>query len=150
MDEFFPRGFIPYLVGGALIGTGVVLIFWFTGIRAGASGVLTSVWSWASDRPTFAEYRGERNWRLVFTLALIVGAALVTLLYQTPFSTDVTWWRLAIGGFLVGLGTRMARGCTSGHGICGLSSLSLPSLLHVVTFMGIAIATAQVLERVAP
>jgi uncharacterized membrane protein YedE/YeeE len=86
----------------------------------------------------------SRGWRLVFSAGLLLGALLWTFAGEggRSWSTEVPLWRLASGGFLVGLGTRLSRGCTSGHGICGLSAWSLPSLLSVVTFMGVAIVTA--------
>ena len=57
--------------------------------------------------------------------------------------TSVPWWQLVVGGFLAGFGARLANGCTSGHGICGLGSLQLPSLLAVVTFLATAMLTAN-------
>lgn len=62
--------------------------------------------------------------------------------------TAVPWWRLFIGGLLVGYGTRLANGCTSGHGICGLGSLQLPSLVAVITFIATAVATALIFRMV--
>jgi uncharacterized membrane protein YedE/YeeE len=66
------------------------------------------------------------------------------LLFQgSIWTTDVQWWRLLGGGFLVGIGTRLGKGCTSGHGVCGIGSVSHTSIVNVVTFLGIAIVTAQ-------
>lgn len=150
MEALFPRGVLPYLSGGLLIGAGVALIFIFTGVRAGASGVLTSTFSWFSRRPIFEALRAERAWRGMFTLGLLLGAALWTFGFSEPDRTTVEPLRLLLGGFLVGVGTRAARGCTSGHGICGLSSLSRDSLGHVCLFMGVAIVTAQAMGRLLP
>ena len=58
----------------------------------------------------------------------------------------MTWWQLAAGGFIAGFGARLSSGCTSGHGICGLASLQLPSLLAVLIFLATAIATAQLVR----
>ena len=65
-------------------------------------------------------------------------------------ATTVPWWRLLAGGLLVGYGARMSNGCTSGHGICGLASLQLPSLLAVLIFLATAMATAQLAFKVLP
>lgn len=59
-------------------------------------------------------------------------------------------WQLFVGGLLVGYGARLSQGCTSGHGICGLASLSMPSLVAVGTFMGTAFLTANVMARLVP
>ena len=147
MEELFPNGMTNYLVGGTLIGIGVSLVFLTTGTRAGASGILTAVFSWGSRRSTFEEFAPERRWRTLFSFGLITGALLITVttsLEQAP--TEVALWRLALGGVLVGFGTRTARGCTSGHGVCGLSSLNSASLLHVLTFMGVAMITARAIR----
>lgn len=146
MDDLFPRGLWPYVLGGISIGLGVALIFVLTGIRAGVSGVLSSSLAFVSRRPAFARFREERGWRALFTLGLVLGGAAVALSSGGVAPTDNPLWRLAVGGFLVGLGTRFARGCTSGHGICGLSSLDRNSLVHVLTFMGVAILTAKLIE----
>ena len=150
MDEIFPNGVTHYLLGGALIGVGVSLIFATTGVRAGASGVLTAAFSWGSKRAAFQQYAPQRNWRVVFSLGLILGALVIsvtTQLEQSP--TQVPLWKLGVGGLLVGLGTRSAKGCTSGHGICGLSSMSPHSLVHVLTFMGVAMITANLLRSLS-
>ncbi len=147
MDEYFPRGIWPYLTGGLLVGVGVTLIFVFNGVRAGASGVFTAALGYLSKHPYFDRFRGERTWRTLFSVGLLLGAAVFTVSIGERFVTEVAPWRLALGGFLVGVGTRTARGCTSGHGICGLSSMSSASLAHVITFMAVAILTANVVGR---
>lgn len=148
MTQWFPDGVRDYLLGGLLIGLGVAWIFVSTGIRAGASGVLTATLSFVLRSPTFDAMRSERGWRLVFSAGLVIGAALFTCFHER-FMTEVDWWRLAVGGFLVGLGTRACRGCTSGHGICGLGSMNRFSLVHVLVFMAVAIATAQIVRRLS-
>ena len=146
--ELFPTGIGAYLAGGLLVGAGVALIFLTTGLRAGASSVLTTTWSWFSARDYFQRdvFTKARGWRLVFSAGLVLGAALFVLTGGGPgasgWVTAVPPWRLFAGGLLVGFGTRLSRGCTSGHGICGLAAGSKPSLLAVMTFMGVAIATA--------
>lgn len=145
--SLFPTGWGHYLAGGLLIGAGVSVLFILTGWVGGMSTVFTSTWSWVSRRPFFQQPRfvGTRAWRLVFALGLIVGAA-IWWVWMGPaggLHTDIPLWQLGLGGVLVGFGSRLANGCTSGHGICGLSSLQMPSLLAVLTFMGTGFITAN-------
>ena len=148
----FPLGWHHYLLGGLSIGAGVALLFVITGLVGGMSTVFTSTWSWAIQRPFFQQPRftSSRVWRLVYAAGLIAGAAVWWLLLadRAPQNTSVPVWQLVVGGFLVGYGARLGNGCTSGHGICGLGSLQWPSLLAVLTFMGTAFLTAQVVHRV--
>jgi uncharacterized membrane protein YedE/YeeE len=152
MNTFFPNGWLHYLLGGALIGTSVAVLFIFTGWIAGMSTVFSSTWSYFSSLPFFKQERfiSSRAWRAVFAIGLIVGAMIwvLTANHGIPMHTGVPAWRLLIGGLLVGYGTRLANGCTSGHGICGLGSLQLPSLIAVITFMATAIATALIVRAV--
>ena len=155
VTEFFPRGILPYLLGGLLVGLGVASIYLATGITAGASTFLESTLSYVSDVPRFNRftYVQSRSWRLVFTAGIVSGAALYGLVLNPGiWTTDVQWWRLLGGGFLVGVGTRVGKGCTSGHGVCGTGSLSNTSLVNVATFLAVAIGTAQVVQAlgVAP
>jgi hypothetical protein len=151
LDTAFPLGVQHYLWGGILIGVGVGLIFVLTGAVSGMSTVFTTTWSFFSRGRFFQQerYVASRLWRLVLAAGLILGALLWWLLYGPPggVQTGVAWWQLLAGGFLVGLGARMSNGCTSGHGICGLASLQLPSLLAVLTFLATAIVVANVVLR---
>lgn len=151
MAELFPTGWAHYLLGGLLIGVGVALLFVFTGLIGGMSTVFSSTWSYVSSRPFFQQdkFVNTRAWRLVFALGLIVGAGLWMLTLHTGITmhTGIPFWRLFIGGLLVGYGSRLANGCTSGHGICGLGSLQLPSLYAVLTFMATAFATAYFVKH---
>ncbi|WP_135302007.1 YeeE/YedE family protein [Haloarcula amylovorans] len=147
----FPRGTLPYLVGGLLVGLGASVIYLSTGIIAGASTFLESTLSYVSnvDRFNRFTYRQSRGWRLVFTAGIVSGAALWGLVLAPDpgiWTTGVDWWRLLGGGFLVGVGTRLGKGCTSGHGVCGVGSLSNTSLVNVATFMTFAIGTAQIVQ----
>lgn len=151
LGEPFPRGILPYLLGGLLVGGGVAVIYLATGIIAGASTFLESTLSYVSGVPRFNrfKYLQSRDWRIVFTVGIISGAAVYALLFQgSIWTTDVQWWRLLGGGFLVGIGTRLGKGCTSGHGVCGIGSVSHTSLVNVVTFLGIAIVTAQLVAAI--
>jgi uncharacterized membrane protein YedE/YeeE len=143
--SYFPRGISHYLVGGLLIGLGTVVIYLGTGIIAGASTFLESTLSYLSRRDRFQQARfvGSRDWRVVFTLSIVAGAGVYALLFQDgAFVTDVPSWRLFAGGILVGVGTRLGKGCTSGHGVCGVGSASPTSIVNVATFMAVAIGTA--------
>ena len=145
----FPRGITPYLLGGVLIGIGVSVIYLGTGIIAGASTFFEAGLSYVSDVSRFNKprYRTSRGWRVVFTAGIISGGALYGLVLDPGiWTTDVQWWRLLAGGFLVGVGTRVGKGCTSGHGVCGIGSRSGTSLVSVVTFLAVAIGTAQVVQ----
>jgi uncharacterized membrane protein YedE/YeeE len=144
MHDLFPIGFWPYLAGGLLIGAGVALLFLATGLIGGASTLFTSLCSFFSRRPFFQQERFavSRRWRLCYAAGMVAGAMLVAVLAGHATITAVPWPVLLIGGFIAGFGARLANGCTSGHGICGLASLQLPSLLAVVTFLVTAFATA--------
>jgi uncharacterized protein len=146
-SALFPLGWQHYLAGGLLLGTAVALMFVLTGLVTGMSTVFTSTWSYASSALFFQQPRftGSRGWRLVLALGLVLGAALWWFVLGPPggVQTGVPAWQLAAGGFLVGYGARMSNGCTSGHGICGLASLKLPSALAVAIFLATAIATAN-------
>ncbi|MFB6178310.1 MAG: YeeE/YedE family protein [Halorientalis sp.] len=144
--SLFPNGIARYAIGGALIGSGVAFIYLTTGIIAGASTFLESTLSYVSDVPRFnrGSYVVSRDWRVLFTVGIVLGAAVYAVLWQGgAWTTDVQWWRLLGGGFLVGIGTRLGKGCTSGHGVCGVGSMSPTSLVNVATFMAVAIGTAQ-------
>jgi uncharacterized membrane protein YedE/YeeE len=148
MDHLFPNGYAPYLAGGLLIGAGIVLLFVGTGWIGGASSVFSAVWSYVSDRPFFQQARfvHTRGWRIVYALGMVLGALLVTAITGEHFVTAVPWFLLLVGGFVAGFGARLGNGCTSGHGVCGLGSLQLPSLLAVLTFLATAFATANLVR----
>ena len=146
LAPFFPNGVLQYAVGEVLIGLGAVVIYAGTGISAGASTFLESTLSYVSGLPRFnrPDHLASRDWRLVFTLGIVGGAAVYTLtLGAGGWTTEVQWWRLLGGGVLVGIGTRLGKGCTSGHGVCGVGSGSKTSIANVATFMAVAIGTAQ-------
>ena len=166
-ETLFPEGVSRYAVGGLLVGLGAAVIYLGTGIAAGASTFLESTLSYVSDQSRFQRYRSSRDWRIVFTLGIIAGAAVYALTFQsgllssslyqpgttgelrevgglTIWLTDVHPWRLLLGGMLVGIGTRIGKGCTSGHGVCGVGSASKTSIVGVITFLAVAIGTAQI------
>lgn len=146
-----PERDLRYAIGGLLVGLGTVLIYLGTGITAGASTFLESTLSYVSGQSRFAQYLPSRDWRVVFTVGIIGGAAIYAVIYQgdpwsiagSGWTTEVSAWRLFVGGILVGIGTRVGKGCTSGHGICGVGSVSRTSLVGVATFLLVAIVTAN-------
>ena len=147
LAEFFPRGVAHYAAGGLLVGLGTVVVYLTVGVPAGASTFLESTLSYVSKRERFQHPRfvGSRDWRVVFTLGIVAGAAVYAIAVQGgAWVTDVQPWRLFLGGLLVGVGTRLGQGCTSGHGICGVGAASPTTQLNVGTFMAVAIATALV------
>src|SRR5688500_1142887 len=116
------------LAGGVLIGLAATLLLWLNGRIAGISGILGGV---------LLPKTGDTAWRVAFMLGLIAAAGLyMALVPNAPQPrTDFSRAGLLLAGLLVGFGTRMGNGCTSGHGVCGIGRLSLRSLVAVVTFM---------------
>lgn len=147
----FPFGWTHYLVGGVFIGLGVALLYLLTGLVGGMSTVYSSSWSFVVRRPFFQQPKlaGSRDWRLAYAAGLVLGALVWWLLFGNGVRVAVTIppWQLLVGGVLVGYGARLSRGCTSGHGICGLASLQLPSLVAVLTFLATAMLTANITAR---
>lgn len=125
------------LAGGVLIGLSAVLLLWLNGRVAGVSGILNGV--------AFPK-AGDVSWRVAFLVGLIAAGGLyMAVVPGAPLPrNDFPRAGLLIAGLLVGFGTRMGNGCTSGHGVCGIGRLSLRSLTAVVTFMLTAIATTFV------
>ena len=120
------------LLGGLLIGTASALFILANGRIAGLSGILGGLL-----RPT----SGDVMWRLAFLLGLIVAPAVLAAFVAPVIPTiDAGPTTLIIAGLLVGIGTRYGGGCTSGHGICGLSRLSPRSLIATLAFMGSGMA----------
>lgn len=122
------------LAGGVLIGLSATLLLWLNGRVAGVSGLLNGV--------VFPR-SGDVAWRAMFLAGLIVAAGLyMAFVPGAPAPrTDFSRIALVMAGLLVGFGTRMGNGCTSGHGVCGLGRLSMRSLAAVAMFMTTAMAT---------
>ncbi len=126
--------------GGILIGLSATLLLWLNGRIAGVSGILGGV---------LFPRAGEVSWRILFLLGLVAAAGLyMTFVPGAPVPrTEFPRAGLVAAGLLVGFGTRMGNGCTSGHGVCGLGRFSLRSLAAVMTFMATAIATTFVIRH---
>ena len=124
------NNFTPWasLAGGMLLGLASAMFILINGRILGISGIIGGLL-----RPT----SGDVGWRLAFVLGLLI-APLLYLLLAGPVAVriDASWATLVIAGLLVGVGTRFGSGCTSGHGVCGLSRLSPRSLVATLAFMG--------------
>ncbi len=133
--------FTPWsaLAGGLLIGLAATMFALLNGRIAGISGVIGGLLKPA---------RGDIAWRAAFILGL-VGAPLVYMLFAVlpTLQIDAGYGTLAVSGLLVGVGTRYGAGCTSGHGICGLSRLSPRSLVATATFMAAGFLTVFVFRH---
>jgi uncharacterized membrane protein YedE/YeeE len=127
------------LIGGLLIGAASALFILANGRIAGISGILGGLL-----RPV----RGDMGWRIAFVLGLLVAPALVYAFmpYSAP-TIDADTGTLIAAGLLVGIGTRYGSGCTSGHGVCGLSRLSPRSLIATLAFMGSGMAAVFVMRH---
>ena len=127
------------LIGGLLIGVASALFILANGRIAGISGILGGLL-----RPM----RGDVGWRLAFLLGLVAAPALVYAFmpYSAP-TIDADTGTLIAAGLLFGLGTRYGSGCTSGHGVCGLSRLSPRSLAATLAFMGSGMAAVFVMRH---
>jgi len=134
VENFTP---LSALLGGALIGLSATILLLFNGRMAGISGIMNGLFNAPKD---------ERIWRLTFLCGLIIGAFIFQTISPDFFFPRQGYplWLIAIGGFLVGVGTRLGNGCTSGHGICGIASLSRRSIFATLTFMGTGMATVYI------
>jgi uncharacterized membrane protein YedE/YeeE len=137
MENFTP---IASSIGGALIGLSAALLMLFNGRIAGISGIFGGLL-----RPA----TGEFGWRLAFVLGLVGGGVGLAAALPGYFAVDIARSPLAViaAGLLVGFGTRLGSGCTSGHGVCGISRFSLRSLVATLTFMATGAVTVAIVSR---
>jgi hypothetical protein len=126
----------PFL-GGLLIGAGAAALLLLNGQVAGISGIAANV---------LHGQAGPFGWRAAFLLGLVAPAVLVGL-GPTEFAGGYGW--MAVSGLLVGIGTRIGSGCTSGHGVCGIANLSPRSFAATAMFMATAMLTVFVVRHVA-
>ena len=135
------NSFTPWtsLAGGILLGLASAIFILVNGRILGISGIVGGLL-----RPK----SGDVGWRLAFVLGMLV-APLLYLLVADPVAVriDAGWATLVIAGLLVGVGTRFGSGCTSGHGVCGLSRLSLRSLVATLAFMGAGFVTVYLIRH---
>jgi len=127
MENFTP---IQSLIGGLLIGASASMLILFTGKIAGISGIIASLLQFKNTP------KGHYTWRLLFIAGLLISSTVYQIFAPLPASEiSASTSTLIIAGLLVGFGTKMGSGCTSGHGVCGLSRLSLRSLMATMCFM---------------
>ena len=136
------NNFTPWssLLGGALIGLSATLLLLSNGRIAGISGILGG-----AVNPV----AGDTRWRVLFLLGLVLTGAVAALVHAGSFTPGPTrsFVAVALAGVLVGFGTRMGNGCTSGHGICGLSRFSPRSLVATLTFLFTGMATVFIVRH---
>lgn len=138
MENFTP---VSALAGGLLIGASAVLFLLLNGRIAGISNIAAGL---------IAPRRGDVSWRLLFLGGLVAGAAALHAFsgnVATP-RAEFPGWLLAVAGLLVGFGTSVGNGCTSGHGVCGLGRLSVRSLVATLVFLVAGIVTTFVVRHV--
>lgn len=127
MENFTP---IQSIIGGLLIGLSASMLVLFMGKIAGISGINASLLQFKNTP------KGHHTWRLLFIAGLLISSTVYQVFSPLPapeISASTT--TLIVAGLLVGFGTKMGSGCTSGHGVCGLSRLSLRSLIATISFM---------------
>ena len=126
-QEFTP---ITSLIGGVILGLGAVFLIIFKGRIAGISGIVGALMQFQNTP------KDHYLWRILFLLGLIGSYQIYSTIFGAPtIEINTNSIELVIAGLLVGFGTRMGSGCTSGHGVCGLGRLSTRSLVATLTFM---------------
>lgn len=127
------------LLGGALIGIAVSIMLVFNGRVTGISGIISGIL-----RPQM----NDLFWRIYFILGLLFGGLLLHFFYPITFvqQSSAYWYDYILSGFLVGFGTLLGNGCTSGHGVCGISRLSIRSILSTLTFITFGIISVAVFK----
>lgn len=136
------ENFTPYtsLAGGILIGISASILMLLNGRIAGISGIVSGIFNGSSLH--------EKLWRLAFVVGLIGGAFVYANYYPVNIEPreHMTTALLVVGGLIVGFGTAMGGGCTSGHGVCGMSRFSLRSITATMTFLISGIATVYLVK----
>lgn len=137
MENFTP---VSALVGGLMIGSAASLLLWLNGRIAGVSGIAWNL---------IARPREDGAWRLAFLTGLVLGALIYRLGSSDALALTIqaSWAVVIFGGLLVGFGTQLGGGCTSGHGVCGIARLSPRSIAATLSFMVSAIVTVFVVRH---
>lgn len=141
MENWTSTPFEPFagLAGGLLIGSSVVLLLYTLGRIAGISGIAAGA---------MTQRGAERYWRLAFLAGIVLSAVLyIALTGGMQVQTQMSSAWLVVAGLLVGFGTRLGSGCTSGHGVAGLSRLSPRSMVATLTFMCAAVITTTIIRH---
>lgn len=139
------ENFTPWsaLIGGMLIGLAALLLLLFNGRVAGVSGIAGGLLV-TNPRPR----RSEIAWRALFLIGLVIGAGGYSLFAPVPIRIDAPLPVFALGGLLVGFGTRLGNGCTSGHGVCGVARFSQRSIAATAIFVASAMITIFLVRHV--
>ena len=137
MENFTP---IESLIGGGLIGLAAVLLLLMNGRIAGISGIAGGL---------FSADRAEAGWRVAFIVGLIAAPLAYALFYgeMPTIQVQVSTPLMILGGVLIGFGSALGSGCTSGHGVCGIARLSSRSIAATATFMATGIAATFVIRH---
>jgi uncharacterized membrane protein YedE/YeeE len=131
---------IQSLIGGSIIGIAVSLLLLFNGKVLGVSGILGELF----NNPLSKNY-----WRLFFVLGLLISPLIYSIFHPIPLiEISSNKLLIIIGGLLVGFGSRLGSGCTSGHGVCGLARLSVRSFIATMTFIFFGFVTVFVIQKV--
>lgn len=132
--------YLPPLVGGLLIGSAATLFLWLEGRIAGISGIVGGLLQGS---------RGDISWRMWFLAGLFLSPALILVVRGSlpAIQATVSTPTVLVAGLLVGIGTRIGSGCTSGHGVCGLGRRSPRSLAAVLTFIGTGMLTVWMMRH---
>lgn len=137
MTEFTP---FSALVGGAVLGASALFLLWLNGNVAGISGIVSRI----MQRP-----QTNGLWRWMFILGLAAGPIVTGLIgFGLPEQIDVSWPLIIVGGLLVGVGSKLGSGCTSGHGICGIGRMSPRSITATIVFMLTALVVVFVVKHI--
>ena len=133
--------FVMAAVGGGLIGLAASILLLSMGRVAGISGITGSIIKMDSD---------DNGWRISFLLGLLIGGVLLAWIVPSFFvvSPERPTWVLGVAGLFVGFGTQMGSGCTSGHGVCGISRFSVRSVTATIVFVLVGMVVATVLSGV--
>lgn len=128
------------LLGGVLIGTSVSLMLLLNGRVTGISGIING---------TLSPVKGDTLWRVLFIVGLFLGGLVMGQINPDVFTNTIeaSPWTTVVAGLLVGFGTIMGSGCTSGHGVCGISRMSPRSLIATVVFMAAGIAAVFIFRN---
>ena len=130
---------IMAILGGVLIGLSASALLYFSGRIAGISGILAGALS---------EPSAQRGWRSVFLIGLLSGGVILSIFFASAIQapTGRSPLMISLAGVLVGVGTRLGNGCTSGHGVCGLSRFSSRSIVATLSFMLTGVITATLFD----
>ncbi len=134
------QDWINALFGGVIIGIAVSLMLLWNGRVTGISGIING---------TLSPVKGDTGWRVLFIIGLLLGGLALRVLNPNIFSgnLEADTWTTVVAGLLVGFGTILGSGCTSGHGVCGISRMSVRSLVATIIFIAAGVVAVVVFRR---